>query len=142
MRRISFDHKPLLLALFVIVTIPAVPAATFAAEKLPPGFIALSEFSMDWASAKGFCQQKGGKLPLVANSTSVGKIPRTPTIDGFGTSGAPWPSGLPSGVYWTNAEYAHDPGYSWLVYDLDGKIIVTYPDYRNRSNDNRVVCVP
>jgi len=45
--------RALVLSLCLLLVLPAVAGA---ASKLPPGFIAMSEFSMNWSSARDFCQ--------------------------------------------------------------------------------------
>jgi len=109
------------------------------------GFIALSESDMNWNDAKAFCQQHGGRLPRINNSDSWnGENPslRGILIDGFGAPGAPWPSGLPSGGYWTGTEGSSFTGTSWRV-SAHGVLGagVNVGDYA-RSADYRVVCVP
>jgi len=120
----------------------ALPAVAGAAEKLPPGFIAVSDSTLNWSDAKAFCQQHGGKLPLINGSASLawGSISSGAAIDGFGAKGAPWPSGLPGDNYWTGTEDAGDPGDSWIVHDHDGNV---YVNSLHQSGDvGRVVCVP
>jgi len=114
------------------------PAAAFAAEKLPPGFIALSGDKMSWPFAKAFCHQQGGRLPYINNSDSwVWNANDEVNIDGFGAWGAPWPSGLSNGFYWTGTKFTNDPGRSWVVSGGD------YIDgLGHQSSDARVVCVP
>lgn len=111
------------------------------------GFTALSESRMNWADAKAFCQQKGGRLPHINNSESFTRSERDKIthIDGFGAEGRPWAEvGLPSGYeYWTGTEYPDNPRYSWFVYSRDGKVFITDGvGYYNKFNYLRVVCVP
>ena len=83
------------------------PAMATAADELPDGFIALSETGMAWVDAKAWCQQQGGKLPLVNGKTRIPAshgIPSGIPVDGFGFEGAEWPSGLPFGRYWLGTE--------------------------------------
>jgi hypothetical protein len=100
--------------LFILAVMLAVPAMASAADQLPKGFIAVSEFEMTWSQAKAWCQQRGGRLPLIGGSGSLSwdslgwdddSRQGTP-IDGFGTVGDPWPTGLPSVNYWTGTETA------------------------------------
>jgi len=101
-------------------------------------FIAQSESRMNWSDAKAFCQRRGGRLPRINNSDSwAGK--GKAAIDGFGVSGASWPSDLPEANYWMGTDYAGFPGYSWLVYVNDGNVHIFN---RRQSYDARVVCVP
>jgi hypothetical protein len=106
--------------------------------ELPSGFIALAESPMSWADAKAYCQQQGGRLPLIGGSNSLRDVPRDPSTDGFGHVGGPGSSGLPSGRYWTGTEVAGTPGYSWIVVD-DGGLVLSH---RRQSSQGRVVCVP
>lgn len=112
------------------------PAAAFAAEKLPAGFIAVSEKGMEWDKAKAFCEQKGGKLPLINGIASSKSIPKGAAIDGFGTGGGPWPEGLPAGIYWLGTE--HSPRNSWAI----GGGKKSRVDYAGQSGDHRAACVP
>ena len=115
-------------------------------------FIALSEQPMNWADAKAWCEQRGGRLPLFngAASQTWDQIvdPRTALIDGFGQintgqSGTdwttPWPSGLPLGPYWTGTVYTDRSGRSWFVIDVVG-IVNVLTDVQSRQL--LVVCVP
>jgi len=114
-------------------------AATAADEsKLPPGFIAVSEFAMNWSSAKDFCQRQGGRLPLVNDSTSLGAVPSGGRVDGFGTIGGPWPSGLPCVRFWTGTEDAYRPGHSWFVHGVGDYVVRS----DRQSGVTIVVCVP
>jgi hypothetical protein len=122
------------------------PAAVFAAEKLPSGFIAMSDAQMKWADAKNFCAQKGGKLPLVGGNNKLDKVPKGTSIDGFGAVGDAWPTGLPLGKfgdpldYWTGTEDSRDPDTSWRVSATRNKLISvsSYPHFRLFN----VLCVP
>jgi hypothetical protein len=102
-----------------------------------PGFIALSKFGMNWSAAKDWCQQHGGRLPLIDGSASLGSVLHGAAIDGFGSFGAGWPSGLPDDLYWTGTGVAGSPGSSWLVYRGFGRVDVGLP-----ISEHRVVCVP
>ena len=109
------------------------PVVVFAAENLPAGFIAISEEKMNWADAKAWCEQKGGRLPLIngAASQSSDQIinPGTARIDGFGQIDTknwttPWPSSLPLDYYWTGTEAGDSPGFSWGILERVGKVSV------------------
>jgi hypothetical protein len=141
-----------ILGVLVLAGMLAVPAMASAADKLPKGFIAVSESRMNWADAKAWCEKQGGRLPLIngAASQSWDQIanPKTALIDGFGQVSTgqnaadwttPWPSGLPDADYWTGTEYADGPGGSWVVDAGDGKVNVVFDP---QSLDFRVVCVP
>ena len=128
------------LFVFTLIFAVSLPAAAFAAEKLPPGFIAQSESPMNWSDAKVFCQQQGGKLPRINKSDSWdgrGKF----TVDGFGAKGAPWPPGLPANDFWTGTVYTGDSGYSWIVDDFDGNVRALNVHHRDPDRV-RVVCIP
>ena len=142
---LSFDRRNYEKSLlFLLAVMLAVPGTVSAADQLPEGFIAISEFHMTWADAKAFCQQRGGRLPLIGGSASLASEPwpgQDTPIDGFGVSGAPWP-GLPSGSYWTSTVIADRQGASWRVDDgcVDGGVGVVTGGLQ--SSLNRVVCVP
>jgi len=104
---------------------------------LPPAFIALSESRMAWIDALTYCQQQGGRLPRLNNSDSWGdgKV----TIDGFGTRGVPWPSGLPNDRYWTGTEVTGSPDTSWII-SAHNDSVVTLRGIQNAAF--RVACVP
>jgi hypothetical protein len=123
------------------------------------GAIAMSKDPMNWADAKAFCQQQGGRLPRINNSDTWAGIPTSPTerkkappvaADGFGADGAPWPSGLPGGSfsdsYWTGTEVINKAS----VRDkqsLAGTVGRMYPDkvhinQGRQANKIRVICVP
>ena len=141
-----------ILGVLVFAMMLAVPAMVSAGE-LPAGFIAVSEGDMTLDKAKAYCQQQGGRLPLVngAASQSWGQIskPKTAIVDGFGqiTTGVneldwttPWPSGLPSDYYWTGTRHTDRPGHSWLVSDVGGSVNVG--GTRQDDPSRRVICVP
>ena len=117
-------------------------AGAFAAEKLPPGVIAVAESPMNWSDAKTYCQQQGGRLPHINNSDSLAMADRSQIthIDGFGAPGGPWPSGLPIGTFWTDTVNADSPDSSWIVSDLVGGVDVV--NVFNQSATARVACVP
>ena len=125
--------------IFAFILSLSFPAAVFAAENLPDGFIAISEDKMNWADAKAWCEQQGGKLPLIDGSESIGEIPQGTSIDGFGTKGAPWPDGLPIEFYWTGTEYSGHPRHSWLIVNSGGYIS---DNFVTQGNGRSVVCVP
>jgi len=131
-----------ILGVFVLAVMLAVPGMASAAEKLPDGFIALSESGMTWNDAKAFCEQQGGKLPLVDGSEKrEGAVrPGTP-IDGFGTAGAPWPTGVPSErvTYWTGSERAEHTAHSVTVVYRDGNVGA---NMANQTGTSRAICVP
>ena len=115
------------------------------------GFIALSDNLMNWADAKAWCQQQGGRLPRINNSDSLAsgaiwdsannRFVAGIRIDGFGAPGRPWSEvGLPSAFYWTGTEYSDRPGDSWFVDGVGGDSV----DVHNHHQGNafRVVCVP
>jgi hypothetical protein len=117
-----------------------------AAATLPLGFIALSESPMAWADAKAWCQQQGGRLPLINGAASLTgaqiENPRTAFIDGFGQINTgpnwpddwttPWPSGLPVSHYWPGTELTGKPGDSWIVRDHGG-VVLTHGDQSSHS---------
>ena len=126
------------------------PAPAAGQQKLPAGFIALAESPMEWADAKAWCLQQGGKLPRINSSDSLPMnavfdqaknlpVPGT-RIDGFGEAGRPWAEvGLPAERYWTGTEFADNPGATWLARSLDGKLFNTVSP---QNGEARVVCIP
>jgi hypothetical protein len=77
---------------------------------LPPGFLAVAADTMIWGDADSFCTNQGGSLPSVAGLT-IGD-----TVDGFGSIGGSWPSGLPSGSgvhYWSGTASGGGYYYIW-----------------------------
>ena len=129
----------LLPILFFIFSL-GLPAIALSAEKsdLPAGFIAMSESKMNWTDAVAYCKQKGGKLPRINNRDSWQGGSGNYPIDGFGSSGAPWPSGL-SGDYWSGTVDSGKPPVAWVIYDSGGKVVEAAVE---QSIPNRVVCVP
>jgi hypothetical protein len=115
-------------------------AAIAAAPK--EGFIiAVSDTAMNWADAKAWCEQQGGRLPRINDSDSWAwndrdKITR---IEGFGAPGASWPSSLPLGNSWTGTESTGSTGGSWVVGVFDGNVFV---NVILQSRSFHVVCVP
>ena len=128
-----------ILGIFVLATMLAVPVVASAASQVPAGFIALSESPMNWADAKAFCQQKGGKLPLIGGSTKRGDAPKGTSIKGFGTVDGSWPDDLPDETYWIGTEHSSRPGDSWFVFALDGNVTAYNED---KSAAYLVACVP
>jgi hypothetical protein len=126
----------------------AVPAMASAADPLPDGFIAVvADSRMTWDDAKAFCQERGGKLPLIDGSESLTRNdankPGTP-VDGFGAFRAPWPAGLPRGFYWTGTVFVDSPFADkhtsmWTVMESNGEVAFTG---RNQADTRNVVCVP
>ena len=129
-----------ILGVFVLATMLAVPAMASAASQVPAGLIALAESRMNWAKAKTFCQQKGGKLPLIGGSAKRSDVPEGTPIDGFGTVEGSWPKGLPSDCYWTGTAHNDDPSSAWVVCDNGGGSVSSVY-FHMRRNDNGVVCV-
>ena len=116
------------------------PVIAGAAQKLPPGFIAIADSPMTLSEAKAFCRQKGGKLPRVNKSNSLSGDAKQ--VEGFGAVGDPWPSGLSEDVYWTGT-VADDPGLSWLVNNGgDGIRADVFYDVDYTSLTTNVICVP
>jgi hypothetical protein len=131
-----------LLALTTIICCCALTGTAAAQPKLPGGFIALSGANMNWADAQVWCEEQGGKLPLINNSDSWnGKDPSKDNIriDGFGNVDGSWPSGLPIDDYWTGTMVTDLPGSSWVIFDCVGMVDVSPLP---QSIDKRVVCVP
>ena len=103
-------------------------------------FLALSESGMTWANAQAYCQQQGGRLPLINNSSSWGRATLDNiTIDGFGALGDPWPSELQSAHYWTGTYYSVPADDLVVVVNRDGTVFIAVDRQRTL---NRVVCVP
>ena len=118
----------------------SLPAMADTADSLPAGFIAIAPGEMSWNDAKAFCQQQGGRLPLIGGSNSLGSVSKGTLIDGFGTVSGPWPAGLPSNGCWADTENSNLPSYSWIVVkDYGGSVNVgnSYQSYTYRA-----VCVP
>jgi len=116
-------------------------------EALPASFIARHESSMsNWSDARAYCQQQGGRLPQIndSNSWSWDDRDKITHIDGFGATGAPWPSGLPGGdhrLYWMGTRTGTSQlDHTWAVGNSGGTFGVNTTG-RNISPSN-VVCVP
>ena len=119
------------------------PAAAFAAETLPPGVIAMSGTSrMTWADAKNFCEQKGGRLPLIDGKKSLDRISKGTPIDFFGVTGAPWPADMGRFTYWTGTESTHpdSKGEVWRAIPTGDRLLGG--NTRAQDDTNRVLCVP
>jgi putative hemolysin len=115
-----------LLAFIFSMGLPAV-ASSAGKTALPAGFIALSETQMSWADAKAWCQQQGGRLPLVNNGATYDGRSTVSSIDGFGSVVSPWPQGLPGGRadgYWTGTAHERRDGELWFVVNDSGKAIL------------------
>jgi hypothetical protein len=115
------------------------PAAVFAAEKLPPGFIAQSDTRITWEEAKAFCRQKGGRLPLINGSNSLGDVSDGAKIDGFGTVGSSWPSGLPTDIgYWSDTD-DNPAEHVWGIINYGGNVFVKS---HSKKSEVHALCVP
>ena len=114
------------------------PTMAAAADELPDGFIALAPNEMNWSDAVAWCKEQGGKLPRIDNIDAwdgKGEV----IIDGFGAHGAPWPSGLPKGLYWTGVMRG-SCSTAWAVSGYNGgKVGIAY---YSLIAGNSVVCVP
>ena len=129
-----------ILGVFVLATMLAVPAMASVTSQVPAGFIALSESYMTWADAKAYCQQRGGRLPLIDGSNSrANPFVMSGAIDGFGAVGARWPTGLPNGNYWTGTDCRFFGPF--VVFPISAKINCVIADDTEHSF-GRVVCVP
>jgi hypothetical protein len=134
-----------IIGLLALAAALMLPATSFAADKLPEGFTALAEETMNWADAKAWCEKQGGRLPRVSGKESLGQaeVKKGTAIDVFGAVDSPWPKGLPSGSgvhYWTGTANADLPGLSMYVYNLAG--IVRALSIGKHEELRRVVCVP
>ena len=129
-----------ILGVFVLATVLAVPAMVSAASQVPAGFIAVSKKQMTWDEANAWCQQHGGRLPLIGGSTSPRpEMPPGTPIDGFGSKEASWPKGLPRGTYWTGAKVSNFPNMFWAVDSLGGTVGI---EGALKFDPLRVACVP
>jgi len=133
------------ISLFMAFILPmcclALTGAAAERQKLPAGFIALSESHMPYADAKAYCKQQGGRLPRINNSDSWDGKGENISVDGFGKPGRAWAeAGLPADYYWTGTEHSVHLGQSWFVGPFgSGEIAVN--NFHNGSSA-RVVCVP
>ena len=136
-----------ILGVFVLSAMLAVPGMASAADPLPEGFIALSESKMNWADAKAFCEQQGGRLPLIDGNESLGEIPSGTTVDGFGivvgaANSTRWHTALPNGFrdsYWTGTART-DTDRMWTVVHQNS-FFSTSPEHPTASS-NWAICVP
>jgi hypothetical protein len=106
------------------------------------GFIVMAPTALNWADAKAFCQQQGGRLPLVNDSDSWALRARDQVthIDGFGKLGRPWNEvGMDSVNYWTGTVQSEGQDRSWIVHVNVGRVSATS---RRQDDTIRVVCVP
>ena len=127
------------LGAFVLATVLAVPVMTFAADPLPAGFIAPSESKMTWNQAKTYCEQQGGRLPLIDGSDNIDTAKKDHSIDGFGAVGGPWPTDLPNGSYWTDTGDTLNPGHSWCAVHTGGDVSIYAFE---KEGTHRAFCVP
>jgi len=111
------------------------------AKRKAAGFIALAPEPLNWNDADAYCKSKGGRLPLVNGKTSL-RSSKGATIDGFGSEGAEWPSGLPYVEYWTGTELSGSPDKAWFVGSHARTVVLGSQVRSLRSTRNRVVCVP
>jgi hypothetical protein len=153
-----------LAAIFILATFsgywPNSPPPAWGAAESPKNwlgeaveFSAASESPMNLAEAKDYCQQQGGRLPLINGASYLpwAQIinPKSAFIDGIGqiTTGrnrpadwaTPWPAGLPGDGYWTGTENGTEHGYSYCVYDEGG--VVSLVGDADPSSELRVVCI-
>jgi hypothetical protein len=103
------------------------------------GFVAFAPGKMNWSEAQAYCASKGGKLPLVGGSKSSGAMQMGMPVDGFGSWGAPWPSGLPEGYYWTGTENSRGPEQALVVDVKRGNVNL---GVGKQKSSQSVVCVP
>jgi hypothetical protein len=116
-------------------------------DPLPSGFLALfvapvgSSSTKNWADAVTFCEQQGGRLPRINGAIALGsgEVSSGDPVDGFGTLGGPWPSGLPSNFYWTGTESSSTSGISRYINESGGTV-----NYNQIAQTQKiyVVCVP
>ena len=141
--RFAVKKVSLLLALIAAMCCFAVTGMAAEQQKLPEGFIAISESKMNWADAKAWCQQQGGRLPLVGGMekwdyTNWRGIP----VDGFGKQGRPWAEvGLSGGFsfFWTGTEDTRASSSVNIILESGGKVSI---GNSSPSSANSVVCVP
>ena len=116
------------------------------------GAIAMSKDLLNWADAKAFCEQQGGRLPRINNSDTWAGWPTSPTArkkappvaaDGFGADGAPWPPGVRGdGIfdrYWTDTVVTSGKDLAGTIWNDRGKVAFNQAAQRVESY---VVCVP
>ena len=115
---------------------------TGGALKPPAGFLALHEGRLSLQEATAWCQQRGGRLPLIKGLTSMhenewrGRIGFS--VDGFGKIGVNWPAGLPGDRYWTGTVNSGSRQSVWVIMYLDNKVEAGYTEH---GGTRRVVCV-
>jgi len=133
-------HHFLVFTLIFFLSLPAVAVAD-ASSGLPAGFIALSESRMTWNQAHAYCQQLGGRLPLIGGSESLDKdsVPPGTSVDSFSARGASWPTGLFSARYWTGTANSSRSGDSWIVRNNGGEVDI---GGAHQGDTLRAVCVP
>jgi len=132
-------------ALFLFVT----AGISLAAEKVPPGFVAVSDKKMKYPDAEAFCKQKGGKLLRINKSDSWdGKKQKEASVDGFAripngvATGIAWPAGINGDeAYWTATRDAGNPDFIWYVKkrSTDGEVNFDKVIHRTQLF---VICVP
>jgi alpha-tubulin suppressor-like RCC1 family protein/putative hemolysin len=104
-------------------------------------FIAIAESPMAWADAKAYCQQRGGRLPLIdGGTTGPYKIAHSSAT----ASSLDWLIVLPFGEYWTGTESSDVLGDSRLVSFHRGHTFGPRIHVRNAEQTyaSRVVCLP
>ena len=148
MKRILFRSVlPLCLLLPLLAMIGGCDRAEKSSAPDAPGqatavsSFSLAESPMNWSDAVAYCQQQGRRLPRINNNDSWAWADRDAIthIDGFGTRGAPWPSGLPKADYWIETECADREDRAWVARHLSGSVNVLI-DYQ--STLHPVVCIP
>ena len=114
---------------------------------LPSGILAFYDsfgtINQEWSAADTLCKAQGGRLPLINGSTSQSKaqINAAPAvIDGIGTVGASWPSGLYQGNYWAGTEYSDTPGNHWVFGGASNVPVVL--GNSGTGYPKQVLCVP
>ena len=126
---------------FTLIFVLSLPAVADATTK-STGFIAVSDAPLTWADAKAWCEQQGGRLPLIGENESLRRNDATrqeTPVDGFGSVGAPWPPGLPNVSYWSGTENIDLPVHSWVVSVDSGSVFVLIA---RQSILVSAVCVP
>ncbi|MDR2861657.1 MAG: hypothetical protein LBV07_03810 [Syntrophobacterales bacterium] len=115
--------------------------------------IAVSDRWMNWSDAKAWCQQQGGRLPLIDGKDGIdgGQLGYFTVrgnglpVEGFGNIGGPWPSQLPcqfGEFYWTGTEntWANSPYYAfYLSCDHNGKSVGAH--FSMKSGNRYAACV-
>ena len=130
------------LALFLF----GIAGISWAAESLPPPFIAYSPKEMTYAQAEAFCKEKGGKLPRINNSDMWdGKNPLRAgvPIDGFGEGYGDWPAGLSNinikrPYFWSGTKNANRPDFLYAISNSSNNVAID--DYIHRG-ELPVLCV-